>query len=46
MAPLEGADELRIGVLSDLQTDGIGSYEYDAVDRLMAEEPGRDPGPR
>ncbi len=39
VAPLEGADELRIGVLSDLQTDGIGCYEYDAVDRLMAEEP-------
>ena len=39
VAPIEGADELRIGVLADLQTDGIGSYEYDAVDRLMAEEP-------
>jgi uncharacterized protein len=39
VAPVEGGDELRIGVLSDLQTDGIGTYEYDAVDRLMAEEP-------
>ncbi len=39
VAPLEGSDELRVGVLSDLQTDGIGSYEYDAVGRLMAEEP-------
>lgn len=39
VAPLEGADELRVGVLSDLQTDSIGPYEYDAVGRLMAEEP-------
>lgn len=39
VAPLAGGDELRIGVLSDLQTDGIGGYEYDAVDRLVAEEP-------
>lgn len=36
---LDGGDELRIGVLADLQTDGIGSYEEGAIDRLMAEEP-------
>jgi len=39
VAPLEGADELRVGVLADLQTGDIGPYEYDAVGRLMAEEP-------
>lgn len=39
VAPIEGSDELRIGVLSDLQTDDIGRYERGAVDRLMAEEP-------
>jgi predicted MPP superfamily phosphohydrolase len=32
-------EPLRIGVLSDLQTDGIGDYEWDAVHRLMGEEP-------
>lgn len=39
VGPVDGGRTLRIGVLADLQTDGIGSYEYDAVDRLMAEEP-------
>lgn len=35
----EGDDPVRIGVLTDLQTDDPGAYETDAVDRLMAEEP-------
>jgi predicted MPP superfamily phosphohydrolase len=30
---------LRIGVLSDLQTDGVGAYERAAIARLMAEKP-------
>ncbi|HEY8546798.1 MAG TPA: metallophosphoesterase, partial [Acidimicrobiales bacterium] len=34
-----GDDPVRIGVLTDLQTDDPGSYEHDAVDRLLAEEP-------
>lgn len=38
VAALEG-EPIRIGVLSDLQTDDIGSYERDAIDRLVAEEP-------
>jgi predicted MPP superfamily phosphohydrolase len=34
-----GASSLRIGVLADIQTDAIGRFERDAVDRLMAEKP-------
>jgi len=30
---------VRIGVLADLQTDGIGRYEEEAIDRLLAQEP-------
>lgn len=38
LAELQGADEpIRIGVLADLQTDRVTSYEHDAVDRLLAE---------
>jgi predicted MPP superfamily phosphohydrolase len=39
--PLErdGRDPITIGVLSDIQTDHIGDYEREAVDRLMALEP-------
>jgi uncharacterized protein len=35
----DGDDEVRIGVLTDLQTDDPGDYEHDAVDRLLAQEP-------
>lgn len=34
-----GSDTIRVGVLSDLQTDHVTSYEHRAVDRLMAQEP-------
>lgn len=34
-----GRDVVRIGVLADLQTNAIGSYEHTAVDRLLAEAP-------
>lgn len=30
---------IRVGVIADLQTDRIGDYEHDAVERLMALEP-------
>ena len=32
-------ERIRVGVLSDLQTTAIGTYENDAVDRLIALEP-------
>ena len=32
-------EKIRVGVLSDLQTTAIGTYENDAVDRLIASEP-------
>ena len=35
----DGNGVVRIGVLSDLQTDGVTDYERGAVDRLMAEKP-------
>jgi predicted MPP superfamily phosphohydrolase len=35
----DGDDPVRIGVLTDLQTDDPGTYEDDAVDRLLAEQP-------
>lgn len=38
VAAIEGRP-VRIGVLADLQTDGIGRYEEKAVDRLLAQEP-------
>lgn len=31
--------EIRIGVFADLQTDRIGPYEHEAIDRLLAEKP-------
>jgi len=34
-----GSDPIRIGVLSDIQTNDVGGYEQSAVDRLMATEP-------
>jgi predicted MPP superfamily phosphohydrolase len=37
--PLTGGDEIRVGVLADLQTDDVGDFERGVVDRLMAEEP-------
>lgn len=38
--PVESeAAGLRIGVLADLQTTSIGSYENDAIDRLIEEQP-------
>jgi predicted MPP superfamily phosphohydrolase len=41
--PVDGAragdDPVRIGVLSDLQTNHVGPHEHAAVDRLLAEEP-------
>jgi uncharacterized protein len=39
VAAVDGQEPIRIGVLSDLQTDGIGGYEQDAVSRLLAEDP-------
>jgi len=39
VAAIEGGEPIRIGVLSDLQTEDIGSYEEDAIDRLVAAEP-------
>ena len=35
----DGKGVIRIGVLSDLQTDWVTDYERGAVDRLMAEKP-------
>ena len=32
-------DQVRIAVLSDLQTNGVGSYEYSAIDRLLESKP-------
>ena len=32
-------EKIRVGVLSDLQTTAIGTYENEAVDRLIALEP-------
>jgi uncharacterized protein len=37
--PAVDGEPIRIGVLSDLQTDGIGGYEQDAISRMLAEEP-------
>jgi predicted MPP superfamily phosphohydrolase len=37
--PVRGGEEIRVGVLADLQTDDIGASERAAVDRLMDEEP-------
>lgn len=34
-----GKDVIRIGVLTDLQTNWVTDYERSAVDRLMAEKP-------
>jgi predicted MPP superfamily phosphohydrolase len=34
-----GTDSLRVGVLADVQTDDVGAYENEAVDRLLALEP-------
>jgi predicted MPP superfamily phosphohydrolase len=34
-----GADGIRLGVFSDLQTPEIGDYENSAVEALLAEEP-------
>jgi len=34
-----GRGPLRIGVLSDIQTDRVGDHERSAVDRLMAQKP-------
>lgn len=34
-----GDDPVRIAVLADLQTSGIGSHEREAVDRILAAEP-------
>lgn len=34
-----GDDTVRIAILADLQTSNIGSYEHEAVDRLMATDP-------
>jgi uncharacterized protein len=34
-----GDDPLLIGILSDVQTNHVGSHEQAAVDRLLAEEP-------
>jgi predicted MPP superfamily phosphohydrolase len=34
-----GDDTIRIGVLSDLQTNDVGRHEHAAVDLLLAEEP-------
>jgi len=36
---LAGGDEIRIGVLSDLQATGVGDHERAVVRRLMAESP-------
>ncbi len=38
-AERDGCDPIKIGVLSDVQTDHVGEYEHEAVDRLMALEP-------
>ena len=38
VAPVDG-EPIRVGVLADIQTDSIGDYERDAIDRLMREEP-------
>ena len=35
----EGGRSVRVGVLTDLQTNGVTDYERRAVDRLMAERP-------
>ena len=34
-----GSGELRIGVLADIQTDGISSFEHEALDALLARKP-------
>jgi uncharacterized protein len=38
-AARSGSDPIRIGVLSDIQTNDVSGYEQSAVDRLMATEP-------
>jgi predicted MPP superfamily phosphohydrolase len=35
----DGRDPIRIGVLTDLQTDHVTDYESSAIDRLTAERP-------
>lgn len=35
----EGRSAVRVGILADLQTTGVGDHEREAVDRLMAEKP-------
>jgi uncharacterized protein len=35
----EGSEAVRIGVLTDLQTNGVTDYERSAVERLMAQKP-------
>lgn len=35
----EGSGVVRVGVLTDLQTDGVTDYERSAVDRLLAQRP-------
>lgn len=39
VAALDGGGPIRVGVISDIQTQHIGAYERRAVDRLMAEHP-------
>jgi predicted MPP superfamily phosphohydrolase len=38
-APRNGSAAVRIGVISDLQFEHVGSHERDAVERLMSERP-------
>jgi predicted MPP superfamily phosphohydrolase len=38
-ADRSGDGPIRIGVISDIQTIGIGAHEHDAVDTLMAQDP-------
>jgi uncharacterized protein len=38
-AERDGQRPVRIGVLADIQTRHVSDYEYDAIERLMAESP-------
>lgn len=38
-ADRNGSDPVRLGILADLQTNHIGAYENEAVDRLLATRP-------